>query len=197
MSMRTPSGGAGPPLQISAEQRDRLQSSTLSGIKRVLAAATALHKLAAEGLERKSADLLVVAAGLYTYAFEEYGKLLLVADLEEADGAVTIPYRDIFRSHSQKFKRAARDVPREFQILRKNPLQLEELDQVIGAGSLGPTFPERMLLFYADIDSSGNPTHPPMPDPDLLERAMDYLGLAVTRWEERNGDALSNLQAWP
>ena len=119
MSMRAPSGGAGPPLQISAEQRDRLQSSTLSGIKRVLAAATALHKLAAEGLERKSDDLLVVAAGLYTYAFEEYGKLLLVSELEDAGGAVAIPYMDMFRSHDQKFKRAARDVPREFGILQK------------------------------------------------------------------------------
>lgn len=119
MAVRTPSGGAGPPPQINAEPRDRLQASTLSGIKRVLAAATALHKLATDDRERKSADLLVVAAGLYTYAFEEYGKLLLVSELEDAGGAVAIPYMDMFRSHDQKFKRAARDVPRAFGILQK------------------------------------------------------------------------------
>ena len=196
MAAHRASSDASRPSQISAKQRDLLRDATLSGIKRILAAAAALHKSAAAAQEDKSDDLLVVAAGLYTYAFEEYGKLLLIDDMEERGGAVLIP-RAMFHSHDQKFKRAEKGIPEEYRVLRKPLIDQTTFARLYDANSLGPTFPGRMLSFYADIDSKGNPTRPPTPDPELLEKAMRHLGLAVAKWEERNGDDISDLWAEP
>lgn len=179
------------PSRITFEQRDRLRAATLAGIKRILAAASALHKSAMLDPDRTSGDLLVMAAGLYTYAFEEYGKLLLIEDLEKEGNGVLIPHA-LFHSHDLKFKKAEKEIPEEFRTLRRPLFNRAKLNQLYDMDLQGATFSGRMLSFYADIDSNGNPTQPPTPDPKFLERAIEHLRLAVAKWEERNGNDISN-----
>ncbi len=46
------------------------------------------------------------AAGIYIYALEEFGKLLLLKESQTVDGKYIIKYRDGFRSHEFKFNKA-------------------------------------------------------------------------------------------
>jgi len=46
-----------------------------------------------------------IAAGIYTYALEEFGKLLLLKESQTVDEKYIIKYRDGFRSHDFKFNK--------------------------------------------------------------------------------------------
>jgi hypothetical protein len=55
---------------------------------------------------RKSVDInKEVAAGIYIYALEEFGKLLLLKECKAYNGKYIIKYRDEFLSHPVKFSR--------------------------------------------------------------------------------------------
>jgi hypothetical protein len=43
---------------------------------------------------------VAILSGLYTFAVEEYGKLLILTDLKVVGGEVTVPYRNRIRNHS-------------------------------------------------------------------------------------------------
>jgi hypothetical protein len=45
-----------------------------------------------------------IAAGIYIYALDEFGKLLLLKECQVVNGKYIIKFRDGFRSHSVKFK---------------------------------------------------------------------------------------------
>jgi hypothetical protein len=47
-----------------------------------------------------------IAAGIYIYALEEFGKLLLLKESQTIDGKYIIKYRDGFRSHDFKLNKA-------------------------------------------------------------------------------------------
>ena len=47
-----------------------------------------------------------IAAGIYIYALEEFGKLLLLKESQTVDGKYIIKYREGFRSHVFKFNKA-------------------------------------------------------------------------------------------
>jgi hypothetical protein len=47
-----------------------------------------------------------IAAGIYIYALEEFGKLLLLKESQTVDGKYIIKYRDGFRSHDFTFNKA-------------------------------------------------------------------------------------------
>lgn len=47
-----------------------------------------------------------IAAGIYIYALEEFGKLLLLKESQLVDGKYIIKYREEFLSHNFKFKKA-------------------------------------------------------------------------------------------
>ena len=47
-----------------------------------------------------------IAAGIYVYALEEFGKLLLLKDCKKVDGRYIIKYRNEFVSHRIKFGKA-------------------------------------------------------------------------------------------
>jgi hypothetical protein len=49
---------------------------------------------------------MYIAAGLYIYAVEEFGKLLLLKNVNELDGMRRVMYEKEFLSHTKKFKAA-------------------------------------------------------------------------------------------
>lgn len=177
--------------RITARQRRRLEDAILSGIRRILASSRVLHS-AATGRSRSDSDgLLAVAAGLYTYAFEEYGKLLLVARLPEKGGVISVPYREIFRSHGKKFEAARGTLPKECWSAVEGYIG----SAYIGSARVGivttldATFPARMSIFYLDMDSNGDPAESIPSSAKLLENALAGMERAVGEWEALNRPA--------
>ena len=177
--------------QITGGQRRRLQDGILAGIRRILASARALHSAAAGRDQPDSDGLLAVAVGLYTYAFEEYGKLLLVSSLHEKDGVISVPYRDIFRSHRKKFEAARKALPEECWSAADGYFDPAYFDPAyFDTGTrLNATFPARMSLLYLDIDSSGEPAAPIPASATLLKNALSGMERATKEWEARNRPA--------
>lgn len=174
--------------KITAEQRRRLEDAVLSGVRRILASSRVLHGAAAGRSQSDSDGLLAVAAGLYTYAFEEYGKLLLVARLPEKGGVVSVPYREIFRSHGKKFEAARKALPKECWSAKAGFFDPTFFDPTFfdTRSSLSATFPARMSMLYLDMDGNGEPVVPIPPRPKLLESALTGMERAVEEWAARN-----------
>jgi hypothetical protein len=55
---------------------------------------------------KQNIDIDRDATGIYIYALEESGKLLLLKESQTVDGKYLIKYRDVFRSHDFKFNKA-------------------------------------------------------------------------------------------
>ena len=172
--------------KITAEQRRRLEDAILSGIRRLLASSRALHGTTTGSGPPDSDGLLAVAAGLYTYAFEEYGKLLLVERLPEKGGVVSVPYREIFRSHGKKFEAARGALPKKCWSAEGGFFDPTFFDTW---SSLSATFPARMSMLYLDMDGNGEPVVSIPPRPMLLESALSGMERAVDEWAARNRPA--------
>ena len=174
-------------VRISGGQLWRLQDAILSGIRRLLGSSEALRRAAASAGEPDSGGLLTVAGGLYTYAVEEYGKLLLLESLPEKGGAVSVPYREIFRSHGKKFEAALGALPADCGRLARGIFDPRIFDpRIFDTEVTEATFFTRMSMLYTDIDRSGRPSAPRRVDAGLLEKALRGLEQAAAEWEASN-----------
>jgi hypothetical protein len=126
---------------------------------------------------------LYVAAGIYIYAVEEFGKLLLLKNANVLNGIRRVVYEKEFLSHTKKFK-AAFDY---FQANRYDScLVLSEGDVVPSdvvwsdaiLGLLANTG-ARLSVFYSDFVYDNNQNiiieTPPTIDLDLLQKASNEL----------------------
>ena len=116
MTAPAPARGAPPVaehVRINGGQRETLQGDVLAGVRSLLRSASILLAAAASPGEPDPRGLLTASGALYTYAVEEYGKLLLIESLPEKGGIVSVPYREIFRSHGKKFEAALGALPAE------------------------------------------------------------------------------------
>jgi hypothetical protein len=126
---------------------------------------------------------LYVAAGIYIYAVEEFGKLLLLKNANVLNGIRRVVYEKEFLSHTKKFK-AAFDY---FQANRYDScLVLSEGDVVPSdvvwsdaiIGLLANTG-ARLSVFYSDFVYDNNQNiiieTPPTIDLDLLQKASNEL----------------------
>lgn len=126
---------------------------------------------------------LYVAAGIYIYAVEEFGKLLLLKNTNVLNGIRRVVYEKEFLSHTKKFK-AAFDY---FQANRYDScLVLSEGDVVSSdvvwsdaiIGLLANTG-ARLSVFYSDFVYDNNQNMiietPPTIDLDLLQKASNEL----------------------
>jgi hypothetical protein len=132
-----------------------------------------------------------MSAGLYTYAIEEFGKLLLLNQCIFQNGKCTIKYKDEFINHTYKIETA-------FDFLQEN-----KSGQCISlnAGSFSPCgyswrgfdigylvdFELRLSIFYCDFLFDDNKkvsgvVTPPMVEEDLLRTAIDELEKVVLQY---------------
>ena len=184
-------------VRISGKQREILQGAAAASVRSLLHSARILLDAAASldtgdvlG-EPGSGDLLTIAGGLYTYAVEEYGKLLLLGSLPEKAGVVSVPYREIFRSHGKKFEAALRKLPADCALMRRGPFDPRIFDPRIFDTGMDASFASRTHLFYLDMGPDGHPVAPHPPDPAQLAKAVDGLERAVAEWVAQGGPA------WP
>ena len=59
-----------------------------------------------------------ISAGIYTYAVEEYGKIVLLRESPQIDGKIKVEFRRGFKNHYKKIKLAVDQLPDECKFLR-------------------------------------------------------------------------------
>lgn len=178
--------GARPEHQrISGRQRKILRDAALAAARRLSGSAEALRRAASPPGAPDPDGLLAAAGALYTYAVEEYGKALLLGSLPEKGGIVSVPYREIFRSHRKKLDAALADLPLECRMLRRGIFDPDIFDPDIFDVGLQAGFSGRTSLLYLDMGRNGDPIERSAPDAEMLEDALCSLGQAVARKERR------------
>ena len=126
---------------------------------------------------------LYVAAGIYIYAVEEFGKLLLLKNANVLNGIRRVVYEKEFLSHTKKFK-AAFDYSQANRydsclVLSEGdvvPSDVVWSDAIIG---LLANTGARLSVFYSDFVYDNNQNiiieTPPTIDLDLLQKASNEL----------------------
>jgi AbiV family abortive infection protein len=154
-------------LAITEDLWKQLMQVALNGIIRLLDAS---DKLLLNGGSE------AICAGLYTYAVEEYGKILLLKQCVPANGKVIIEFKRIFRDHPSKFEVAFKHLPTECKVLEKGMFDPDLFDNLIFDVGLIADFEARMAVFYCDIANSGDSIKQvPSVDKNLLKNAVDKL----------------------
>ena len=132
-----------------------------------------------------------IAAGLYVYAVEEFGKLLLLRDAPSLNGKRKVNYDKGFVKHETKIKKAS-DYFRSnnfhvCMILAQGcPGQTSDVDDANWDNvivDLAADTEARLSIFYADFvyDHNKNPVveSPPDAEPQMLRRASKQLEIAT------------------
>lgn len=155
-------------LEIAEELWKRTIEETLHGTVRLLQSA---EKLLEGGGDE------AICAGLYTYAVEEYGKILLLKQYTPSAGKVTIKFKDLFRAHSKKFGAAADNLPKECTTLKGPVFDPRVFDsRVFDTKEVIADFEARTAIFYCDLLDSADGIRPvPQVDMGRLTKAIRTL----------------------
>jgi hypothetical protein len=135
-------------------------------------------------LELKEEDYDDICAGIYTYAVEEYGKILFLNCLSLSSSnnkKLTVPYKHYdegFLDHKHKFPLAldGKDaLPEACKMLRRDFKKGDfyEPDYVMG---LSANFDARLSIFYADFnehDNYNSVKQPTKVDRPILKEAVN------------------------
>ena len=143
--------------EIDQSTWEELQLRTLFGIKSILTLVTPILKI----LPTINAQYYTTAitAGLYTYAVEEYGKLLILQSYTPSNGRVRINEHGELEDHDIKFKKASEVLPEECLCI--NP-----------AVDIITNFGIRKSIFFSEIDKNGKLVDVPWIDIKTLENAI-------------------------
>jgi AbiV family abortive infection protein len=158
-------------LEITEELWKRMMQETLNGIFGLL---DSVERLLQNGGNE------AIAAGLYMYAVEEYGKLLLLKNYRPSSGKVIIRYRNEFRNHKAKFDMAVNNLPKECTTLHKGAFDREVFDPEAFDTDEIADCETRQAVFYSDFARSGDSVKAnPSVDADLLMKAVAQLKTIV------------------
>lgn len=121
-----------------------------------------------------------ICAGIYTYAVEEYGKILYLKSLSPSppdSNKINLQYKRSFLNHHVKFPLAIKKLPDNVRTL------VQEGGGFLDSGFLPSgfiteqriiaDFEARMSLFYADFKDENTILEPPSLDRDVLEKAVE------------------------
>jgi hypothetical protein len=150
-------------LPIKEDVWKNMMQETLSGVIRLLESA--------EKSLNNDVDV-AICAGLYTYAVEEYGKLLLLKNCKPSSGMVEIRYKDWFRAHRDKFSIAIRNLPDECKTLHRGAFSRKNFSPPDFDTETVVDFEARLAIFYSDFTDRGEMKRVPPVDKDLLKKAI-------------------------
>jgi len=154
-------------LEITEELWKKMMQETLFGVIELLNSAEKL-------LQNGGSE--AICAGLYTYAVEEYGKLLLLLDYGPSGGKVKIKYKDEFRNHEAKFRAAIKHLPDECKTLHEGAFSQRDFSRENFDTDVVADFDARKAIFYSDFADSGDDIKPvPSVDKDRLKKAINQL----------------------
>ena len=92
-----------------------------------------------------------IAAGLYTFAVEEYGKYLYLKSLKPIDEKYHVDYNE-FRNHSKKFERALSNLPDECKLLNQGKDKDPRYYHPDTHEDIIANFETRLRIFYSDFN---------------------------------------------
>jgi len=120
---------------------------------------------------------VTVCAGLYTYAVEEYGKIVLLRKSGKVDGHVKVKYKKGFRDHNTKFRLAIKHLPNECITLRIGVFDPNIFDpKIFDTETIIADFKSRMSVFYTNFIESGKDIESVSPvNEKLLKNAITQL----------------------
>jgi AbiV family abortive infection protein len=124
-----------------------------------------------------------LCAGLYTYAVEEYGKILLIKKYPAISGKVTIKYKQEFRKHDKKFEEATKNLPKECIDLKQGCYDPRYYDPMCyDTESVIADFKSRMSIFYTDFtDYATEIKSVPNIDSNKLKIAINELRKVISK----------------
>ena len=99
---------------------------------------------------------VTICAGLYTYAVEEYGKIVLLRKSRKIDGHVRVKYKQGFRDHNTKFRFGIKNLPSACITLRIGAFDSNVFDpKIFDTETVIADFKSRMSVFYTNFLESG------------------------------------------
>ena len=127
-----------------------------------------------------------ICAGLFTYAVEEYGKILFLTSLSPSspNNKIKVPYthkNQGFLDHEHKFNLALndKDLPSSCKVLFEGGFTDTGFTKTGFTHDTLPNFDARMSVFYTDFDKENGYNSiliPPLTKRDLLVKAVgDFL----------------------
>lgn len=118
----------------------------------------ATRTLLADMREEECGDFILgegdptVAAGLYTFAIEEYGKYLYLKSLIPIDEKYQIDYSNEFTDHTKKFERALSNLPNECKLIHLGEKEDDKFYEPDFNDDIIVDFKTRLRIFYSDFD---------------------------------------------
>ena len=140
-------------LEINEELWQKTMEETLHGILKLLESAEILLENGGDS---------AISAGLYTYAVEEYGKILVLKQSKHLNGQVKIKYKNKFRDHSTKFRAAIENLPSECITIGLIGFE-EGFENGFQRKKTLSDWEARLAVFYCDFEDSGEDIKPPPP----------------------------------
>lgn len=114
-----------------------------------------------------------VAAGMYTFAIEEYGKFLLLNSIKEQNGIFQIKYKDEFRNHPKKFQKALENIPEECRLVHSGGYTNTGFTSNGFNTDVIADFETRLGIFYSDFGENKRAQLLPQVDLNSLSKALE------------------------
>ena len=130
---------------------------------------------------------LAICAGLYTYAVEEYGKIVLLRKSRKINGHVRVKYKKGFRDHNTKFRLGVKNLPNECITLRIGIFDPNICDtKIFDTETVIADFKSRMSVFYTNFLESGKDIESVSPvNEKLLRKAITKLRKIVVETKNK------------
>jgi hypothetical protein len=118
-----------------------------------------------------------ICAGLYTYAVEEFGKILYLKSLHPSttgNNKINLKYKPSFLNHPVKFRLALKELPDTCKILHEGSLTNRSYTSKSYNIDLIANFEARKRVFFAEFTQDKKSIEmPPQVNKALLEKAVD------------------------
>jgi len=167
--------------KVDKETWRKLISETLFNIHYILESVQVLLDHDIKKRKEFPGDHPHVAAGLYTYAIEEFGKYLYLRSLTSNDNNYEIDYFVEFRNHSKKFKRSLTHLPSECKLVHSGDFSNTDYVQSGFNTDIIADFETRKNIFYSDFEDN-QIQELPNADVELLQIGVNKL-LGITEDE--------------
>jgi len=133
-----------------------------------------------------TSDSPYVAGGLYTYAVEEYGKILFLLENKPLNyGNVTINYKK-FTVHPHKFGRALEKLPDECKKIHSGGLTISGFTSSGFNTDTIVDFEARKAIFYSDFDGNNVKELPAVNNKELYMALKKFINIIEIELEDFN-----------
>jgi len=150
---------------------------------------TRASKILLDGNIKDNKDVLYehpfVAAAVYMFAVEEFGKALLMENYKFLNDKIEIKYKNEFLNHGIKFQTALKNLPDECKLLHKGSFGKNfgksfDIDQYA-------SIENRLSILYSDFDENRSPNILPQIDAQTLEKCLKrFTEIVVNNLESFN-----------